>query len=90
MSLCRTTAGDDDDDDTHFANVTLSLGEKKMLPGLSVMLTVVTWLLAGFLAAVLTLVPPSLDSSVSLGAQPSATTLRLSLGAVAGGGGSWG
>lgn len=75
---------------THFVNVTLSFGEKKMLPGLSVILIVVTSLLAGFLVAALTLAPPSLDSSVRLGAQPSATGLRLSLGAEAGGGGSCG
>lgn len=62
-----------------------------MLPGLSVRLTVVIWLLVGFFLPSLALVaPPSLDSSVSFGAQPSATGLRLSLGAEAGGGGSWG
>lgn len=61
-----------------------------MFPGLSVRLTVVAWLFAGFLLALALVAAPSLDSSVSLGAQPSAAGLRLSLGAEAGGGGSWG
>lgn len=69
----------------------MSFGEKKMFPGLSVRLLVRTGAFAGFLLAALALLAtPSLDSSVSLGAQPSAGSLRLSLGAEAGGGGSWG
>lgn len=62
-----------------------------MFPGLSVRLSVLACLFAGFLLAALALLAaPSRDSSVSLGAQPSAAGLRLSLGAEAGGGGSCG